>query len=74
MRYTATIDFFVNAENELEAMEQIVEITANLKLKYDNQANLLELHETPFGTLLAKKIDHKALENKLLSRYLKSNH
>ena len=73
MRYTATIDFYVNAENEIDLIKKITKITGDLKLKYDNQAQLIELHETPFGSLMSKKIDHKVLQNKLLSLYLGSH-
>lgn len=55
-RYTATIDFYILAKSDQEAEFIVQAFCQSLRKEKDNQANLLELHETPFGTLAARKI------------------
>lgn len=57
IRYTYTMDAYLWAENEEEAIKRANKIIATERKEHDNQANLLELYETPFATLTARKIN-----------------
>jgi len=58
-RYTATIDMYIFAENDTEAKKKANRVADRLRMEQDNQAKLLTLHETPFATLIARKIELK---------------
>jgi uncharacterized membrane-anchored protein len=58
-RYTGTIDFYLLADSDEDAKRILNKICEKLRSEQDNQANPLELHETPFGTLNARKIELK---------------
>jgi len=51
------MDAYLWAENEEEAIKRANKIIATERKEHDNQANLLELYETPFATLTARKIN-----------------
>ena len=43
--FIGVIDFYVPAKKEQEAKEEIQEICKYLRNKYDNQAQMIEMHE-----------------------------
>ena len=67
-RYTITLDAYLYARNDREAMVKAVQFVESLNEAEDNQAKVLELSETPFATLSSRLI-HKGkltlFENKL---------
>lgn len=68
-RYTVTLDAYLYARTDREAMVKAAKISAFLQTLEDNRAQVLELHETPFATLTAREV-HKGkltlFENKLM--------
>lgn len=58
-RYTITTDFYLWAENDSEAIQKANNWANKQNKKEDNQTKILEIHETPFATLLARKINIK---------------
>ena len=57
-RYTITLDAYLYARNDREAMVKAVQFVESLNEAEDNQAKVLELSETPFATLSSRLI-HK---------------
>jgi len=68
-RYTVTLDAYLWARNDREAMVKAAKIAEFLQKLDDNQAKVLELHETPFTSMTAREV-HKGrltlFENKLI--------
>ena len=56
-RYVVTMDMYVYAENDHMAKKEAQKIADELKSKYDNQAQVLELGEQPFASIQFRKID-----------------
>lgn len=56
MRYTVTMDFYIQAENEKEAIKIAQELAEKQRKELDNQAQILFIHETPFASLQSKLI------------------
>lgn len=56
-RYVASIDFYIYAENESDAINQAKNIASEIDLKYDNKASLNSIGEKPFGLSNYKSID-----------------
>ena len=55
-RYTVTADFYLYAESDEEAKEKASNWAYWQRKEHDNQANVLEIHETPFASLTARKL------------------
>lgn len=68
-RYTVTLDSYLYARNDREAMVKAAKVAEFLRTLDDNQAQVLELHKTPFASLDCKLV-HKGkltiFENKLI--------
>lgn len=68
-RYSVTLDLYIDARNDREALvkaAQFAEVQRNL---YDNQAQILSVDETPFGSLQTRNVHTGRLtifENKLI--------
>lgn len=58
-RFFAEADFYVYANSAEEAEKEARKITNEIDEKYDNQANVIHLHEQPRGVLGSKKIFDK---------------
>jgi len=56
-RYTITLDLYIHAETDMEAIKLAEEITQDQRNKFDNQCRLLELHSTPFASMNVEKLD-----------------
>lgn len=56
-RYTITIDFYQHSENDKEALQKAQDFVTEINARMDCQANVLEIHETPFACLSARKVD-----------------
>ena len=56
-RYAVTIDLYVHAENDQDALQQAQAMAETVNGKEDNQASVLELSEIPFGSIKARKVD-----------------
>lgn len=56
-RYSLTIDLYMFAESDEEAIAKSNELVRKQQQKHDNQASIIELHETPFASLAARKVD-----------------
>lgn len=55
-RYTVTSDFYLYADSDEEAKQKADAFNRKMRDKYDNQSNILTIHETPVGTLSARQI------------------
>jgi hypothetical protein len=68
-RYTLTLDMYVYARNDREAMVKAAKIADELRNKEDNQAKVSTLDETPFASCEIREV-HKGrldiFENKLI--------
>jgi len=68
-RYTVKLDAYLYARNDREAMVKAAKLADFLQTLEDNQAQVLELHETPFGSFNSREV-HKGrltlFENKLI--------
>jgi hypothetical protein len=68
-RYTLTLDMYVYARNDREAMVKAAKMAEELRNKEDNQAQVLTLDETPFASYTIREV-HKGrldiFENKLI--------
>jgi hypothetical protein len=53
-RYAVTIDLYIHAENDSDAIKQADKIAEKLRSKEDNHASVLEIWENKFGS-----IDHR---------------
>jgi hypothetical protein len=50
-RYSVTIDLYIHAHSDEEAIKQANEIAEKLRSKEDNHASVLEIWENKFGSL-----------------------
>lgn len=68
-RYSVTIDLYIDARNDREALVKAAQLTEVQRSLYDNQAQVLSVEECPFGSLESRTI-HKGrltiFENKLI--------
>ena len=68
-RYTVTLDAYLHARNDREAMVEAARLAEYLQKADDNQAQVLKLELTPF-TSLCHRLVHKGsltlFENKLI--------
>ena len=55
-RFTVTLDLYLYADNDKEAIKQANELAKKLSEKEDNGASVLAIHETPFASLVARPI------------------
>lgn len=55
-RYSATIQFYVYAENDNKAKEEVEKIISELNRKYDNNSQMLNIYSNEFGSLETKKV------------------
>lgn len=55
-RYVATIEFYIYAESDIEAKEQMDKICKERKEQFDDQTSIVSLWEQPSGTLSARKV------------------
>ncbi len=55
-RYVATIEFYVYAKDDNEAIEYVNKFCDEQKTKEDNQCEITNLIEQPFGTIESRKI------------------
>lgn len=55
-RYTVTLEFYIYAKDDEEAIKLAQKIEDNQRRKYDNQAIVTEIYHTPFGTLSTRRI------------------
>lgn len=54
-RYSATIQFYVYAENDNKAKEEAEKIISELNRKYDNNSRVLTIYSNEFGSLETKR-------------------
>lgn len=59
IRYTVTMDMYIYAHNDDDAIRIAKEIAEKERDQWDNQAQVLSVHETPFGMAKAKEIYKK---------------
>ena len=50
-RYAVTIDLYIHAENDSDAIKQAEKVAEKLRSKEDNHASVLEIWENKFGSL-----------------------
>jgi hypothetical protein len=68
-RYTVTLDMYIHARNDREAMVKAALLAEELRNKEDNQAQVLSLDETPFASCESRRVHTGRLtlfENKLI--------
>ena len=56
-RYVVTMDMYVYAENDYMARKRAHDLKNELRKKYDNQADVLDIVEQPFGTFNNRKLN-----------------
>jgi len=68
-RYTVKLDAYLYARNDREAMVKAAKVAEFLQTLEDNQAQVLNLEETPFSSFSSREV-HKGrltiFENKLI--------
>ena len=55
--YSIKIIILQESENDTEAYKKAVDFASEMKHKMDRYATVVEIHETPFGSLKARKLD-----------------
>jgi len=55
-RYVITLDAYIYADTDEEAVNQAADLVKKMNKKYDNDADVVSLHEQPFGTFESRKI------------------
>jgi len=55
-RYAVTIDLYIHADSDVEAIKQADKIAENLRSKEDNHASVLEIWENKFGSLDHRRV------------------
>ena len=68
-RYTVTLDMYIHARNDREAMIKAAQMAEELRNKDGNDAQCLELRETPFASCNSRPVHTGRLtlfENKLI--------
>ena len=58
-RYTIELDLYAYAENDAEINEVATQLIDNIRKlgNWENHANVLSIHETPFASLSARKVE-----------------
>jgi hypothetical protein len=57
MRYIATMEFYVVADSDAEAIRRAVNIAKELDERKSNLAEIIGLEEYPYGSLTSREID-----------------
>ena len=58
MRYTVTFEVYIQADSDMQALSKAEMIASRQNAKYTVQDwSVSELHQTPFASLIAKKVD-----------------
>ena len=68
-RYTVNLDAYLYAANDREAMAKAAKMAEFLHTLGDNQAQVLELNETPFASLSVRNVHNgglKLFENNII--------
>lgn len=73
MRYTVKLDAYVYAENDEEAKAKATKLANFLQTLEDNNAQVIELTETPYGSLTSREVDGSNQLAKLLIEKHKKN-
>ena len=55
-RYTLTVDMYIYANDDEDAKRKATKFAEHQRYLYDNQCNVLELHRTPFASMVAEKV------------------
>ena len=55
-RYATTIDLYVYAESDEDAIKQSEQIAKQMDLDNDNKASVQSIHEQSFGQLTSRKV------------------
>ena len=56
-RYTVKLDAYLYAENDQEAKIKAAKLAELLQNFEDNNAQVIELRETPYGSLTSREVD-----------------
>ena len=56
-RYTINIELYIYDEDDEKAKKQAQRVAKELNQKGDNNAKVVEIHHTPFGSLESRKIE-----------------
>jgi hypothetical protein len=68
-RYTVTLDLYIHARNDREAMVKAAQLAEELRNDKGNEAQVLSLDETPFASFESRRVHTGRLtifENKLI--------
>jgi hypothetical protein len=68
-RYSVTLDAYIYARNDQEAMVKAAKLVDSLQCKHDNQAQVIKLEETPFASCASRLVHTGRLllfDNKLI--------
>lgn len=57
MRYIATMEFYVIADSDTEAIRRAMNIAKELDDRKDNLAEIIGLEEYPYGSFTSREID-----------------
>jgi hypothetical protein len=55
-RYAVTIDLYVYADSDQDAIKQADDIAKQMDLDNDNKASVQSIHEQSFGQLTSRKV------------------
>jgi len=57
-RYATDIDFYQYAKNDEEVIEKAKKVVNDMRDKLDNQAQIVEINETPFASMESRKLEN----------------
>ena len=60
-RYAATVDFYVFAESDKDAIKQAEDFCKEQTDKKDNQCKVIEIHDTPVASFYSRKLNIHAI-------------
>ncbi|MEM6815296.1 MAG: hypothetical protein AAF600_13075 [Bacteroidota bacterium] len=56
-RYVVTMDFYVYADSDVEAVDQAKKYADDFDSAKDNRANVISVHENPFASTVSRLIE-----------------
>lgn len=58
-RYTIELDLYAYAETDADINEIAIQLQDNIRKlgNWENHANILTIHETPFGSMEARRVE-----------------
>ena len=73
MRYTVTFEVYIDADNDKHALSKGELIADNQENKYGQSWDVTELHQTPFASFNAKKVDIQKLRREQMIKSIEED-